>query len=91
NENLGALVLIGQPVAPAQALADVIQYPDAPKVTGGRKGGVGNYRVIGTGAQILKRIGVSKMRLMSAPLRFNALSGFNLEVTEFVQPDPVKT
>jgi 3,4-dihydroxy 2-butanone 4-phosphate synthase/GTP cyclohydrolase II len=26
------------------------------------------------------------MRLMSAPVHFNALSGFNLEVTDFVQP-----
>ncbi len=86
SENLGALVLIGQPVASAQALADVIQYPNAPTVTNSKNGGIGNYRVIGTGAQILKRIGVGKMRLMSAPIRFNALSGFSLEVTEFVQP-----
>ena len=26
------------------------------------------------------------VRLMSAPVHFNALSGFNLEVTDFVQP-----
>ena len=78
--------MIGQPVASAQALADVIQYPNAPTVTNSKNGGIGNYRVIGTGAQILKRIGVGKMRLMSAPIRFNALSGFSLEVTEFVQP-----
>jgi len=86
SENLGALVLIGQPIASAQALADVIQYPNAPTVANSKSGGIGNYRVIGTGAQILKRIGVGKMRLMSAPIRFNALSGFSLEVTEFVQP-----
>jgi 3,4-dihydroxy 2-butanone 4-phosphate synthase/GTP cyclohydrolase II len=47
---------------------------------------VQNYRLIGTGSQILKRLGVGKMRLMSAPVHFNALSGFNLEVTDFVQP-----
>jgi 3,4-dihydroxy 2-butanone 4-phosphate synthase/GTP cyclohydrolase II len=47
---------------------------------------VQNYRLIGTGSQILKRLGLGKMRLMSAPVRFNALSGFNLEVTDFVQP-----
>ena len=85
-ENLGALVLIGQSVSSTQALADVIQYPHAPAITNSKSGGIGNYRVIGTGAQILKRIGVGKMRLMSAPIRFNALSGFSLEVTEFVQP-----
>ena len=47
---------------------------------------VQNYRWIGTGSQILRRLGIGKMHLMSAPVRFNALSGFNLEVTDFVQP-----
>ncbi len=86
GEGSGALVLIGQPVNAAQALADVVQFPDPPTVTSSSTGGVANYRVIGTGAQILKRLGIGQMRLMSAPVRFNALSGFNLVVTEFVQP-----
>ncbi len=85
-DGCGALVLIGQSVSVEQALADVVQFPDPPAITGSSTGGVGNYRVIGTGAQILKRLGVGQMRLMSAPVRFNALSGFNLMVTEFVQP-----
>jgi 3,4-dihydroxy 2-butanone 4-phosphate synthase/GTP cyclohydrolase II len=83
----GAVVLIGQQVSAQQQLADVIQFPEPPNVTGpGSAAGVQNYRVIGTGSQILKRIGVGKMRLMSAPVRFNALSGFNLEVTDFLLP-----
>ncbi len=40
------------------------------------------YRRVGTGAQILRDLGVSKMRLMSAPLKFTAISGFDLEVVE---------
>lgn len=40
------------------------------------------YRQIGTGAQILQDIGVKKMRLMAAPLRFTGISGFDLEVVE---------
>lgn len=86
REGSGALVLIGQPATAAQVLADVLQFPNPPTVTGSSSGGIGNYRVIGTGAQILKRLGIGQMRLMSAPVRFNALSGFSLEVTEFVQP-----
>ncbi|MEK9808374.1 MAG: hypothetical protein VW373_10060, partial [Halieaceae bacterium] len=31
-----------------------------------------------------RHLGVSKMQLLSAPIRFNALSGFNLEVCEFL-------
>ena len=83
----GVVVLIGQELTPQQSLAEVAQFPNTPGVSGpGEPAGVQNYRVIGTGAQILKRLGVAKMQLMSAPIRFNALSGFNLEVTEFIQP-----
>ena len=83
----GVVVLIGQEVSAEQQLAEVIQFPEPPSVTGPvTTAGIQNYRVIGTGSQILKRLGCGKMKLMSAPVHFNALSGFNLEVTEFVQP-----
>jgi 3,4-dihydroxy 2-butanone 4-phosphate synthase / GTP cyclohydrolase II len=39
---------------------------------------------IGTGSQILRDLGVGKMRLLSYPGKFNAVSGFDLEVVEFV-------
>lgn len=42
------------------------------------------YRSIGVGAQILRDLGVRQMRLLSAPLKFNALSGFDLEVVEYI-------
>lgn len=42
------------------------------------------YRNIGIGAQILRSLNVRKMRLLSSPMRFNALSGFELEVVECV-------
>ena len=45
------------------------------------------YKQVGTGSQILQDLGVHKMRLMSAPYRFNAISGFNLEVVEYIQND----
>ncbi|WP_348719581.1 bifunctional 3,4-dihydroxy-2-butanone-4-phosphate synthase/GTP cyclohydrolase II [uncultured Alcanivorax sp.] len=45
------------------------------------------YRNIGTGSQILKALGVRKMRLLSSPMKFNALSGFDLEITEYVEAD----
>jgi 3,4-dihydroxy 2-butanone 4-phosphate synthase/GTP cyclohydrolase II len=86
-EGNGAVVLIGQDVSAEQQLAEVLQFPEPPSVTGpGSPAGIQNYRVIGTGSQILKRLGIGKMRLMSAPVHFNALSGFNLEVTDFIQP-----
>ena len=70
----GVVVLIGQEVSPEQALAEVIQFPEPPSVTGpADTTGQQNYRVIGTGSQILKRLGVGKMKLMSAPKRWQNL------------------
>lgn len=43
------------------------------------------YKQVGTGSQILRDLGVHKMRLLSAPFRFSAISGFNLEVVEYVE------
>jgi len=43
------------------------------------------YKQVGTGSQILQDLGVHKMRLMSAPLKFNAISGFSLEVVEYLK------
>ena len=42
------------------------------------------YKQVGTGSQILCDLGIQKMRLMSAPFRFSALSGFDLEVVEYI-------
>ena len=43
----------------------------------------GNYLTVGTGSQILRDVGVGKMRLMSFPTKY-AISGFDLEVVEFI-------
>lgn len=43
-----------------------------------------DLRTYGIGAQILTDLGVSKMRVLSAPKKMHALSGFGLEVVEYV-------
>ncbi|MCL7940160.1 bifunctional 3,4-dihydroxy-2-butanone-4-phosphate synthase/GTP cyclohydrolase II [Halomonas sp. ATCH28] len=48
--------------------------------------GAGNYLTIGTGSQILRHLGVGRMRLLSSPWKFSALSGFDLEVVERLEP-----
>jgi 3,4-dihydroxy 2-butanone 4-phosphate synthase/GTP cyclohydrolase II len=86
EKNHGAVVLIGQQTSADQSLAEVDQFPGTAALAKSESEKIKNYRVIGTGSQILKRLGIGKMQLMSAPIHFNALSGFNLEVTDFVQP-----
>jgi 3,4-dihydroxy 2-butanone 4-phosphate synthase/GTP cyclohydrolase II len=86
EEGCGVVVLINEEESTEQMMEDVLQFPLVPKpVSVGVEEGTRIYRLIGTGAQILKQIGVGKMRALSAPTRFNALSGFNLEVTEFIE------
>jgi 3,4-dihydroxy 2-butanone 4-phosphate synthase/GTP cyclohydrolase II len=80
HEGRGVVVLLGGTETTATVMEDLKhllheeQRPQPPQ----------NYRLIGTGAQILRHLGLTEMKLMSAPLHFNALSGFNLDITEFV-------
>ena len=43
----------------------------------------GSYLTVGTGSQILRDVGVGKMRVMSFPTKY-AISGFGLEVVEYI-------
>ena len=52
------------------------------------KGSSGVYFTIGTGSQILRDLGVSKMRLLSPPVKYSAISGFDLEVVEYIPYSP---
>ena len=52
-----------------------------------RPGISGVLRTHGIGAQILKDLGVHRMRVLSSTRRFQAISGFGLEVVEVVAPD----
>lgn len=49
-----------------------------------------NLRTYGLGAQILLDLGVRRMRVLSAPKILHGLSGFGLEVIEYVQEEPVE-
>lgn len=45
----------------------------------------GTSRTVGVGSQILATLGVRKMRLLSRPKKYHALSGYGLEVVEYVE------
>jgi 3,4-dihydroxy 2-butanone 4-phosphate synthase/GTP cyclohydrolase II len=44
-------------------------------------------RLHGIGAQILRDLGVGKMRVLARPKRIPSMAGFGLEVVEYVSPD----
>ncbi len=50
-----------------------------------RRGGESVLKTYGVGAQILRDLGLSKIRVLSAPKHMYAISGFDLEITEYVE------
>ena len=59
--------------------AEVDKGIDQPRAESGS-----DLRTFGIGAQILTELGVHKMRVLSAPKKMHGLSGFGLEVVEYV-------
>jgi 3,4-dihydroxy 2-butanone 4-phosphate synthase/GTP cyclohydrolase II len=50
-----------------------------------RRSGDAVLRTYGVGAQILRDLGLSKIRVLSAPKHMYAISGFDLEITEYIE------
>jgi len=48
-------------------------------------------RIYGIGAQILREVGVGKMRLMASPRKMPSMAGFGLEITGYFTPAGEKT
>ncbi|RUO59490.1 bifunctional 3,4-dihydroxy-2-butanone-4-phosphate synthase/GTP cyclohydrolase II [Pseudidiomarina insulisalsae] len=86
--NGGVLVVIGRSQNTDDILAQVRSF--AAEDRGERKPSAAASnasRNVGIGSQILADLGVHQMHLMSSPKRYSALSGFGLEVIDFIE-DP---
>ncbi|WLF84121.1 bifunctional 3,4-dihydroxy-2-butanone-4-phosphate synthase/GTP cyclohydrolase II [Moraxella sp. ZY210820] len=81
NSERGVFVWIGQEMQDLGQALGQVQQPTHAKSNSTLSR---QYQTIGVGAQILRDVGVQQMRLLSSPLKFNALSGFNLEVVEYI-------
>jgi len=51
---------------------------------GSKQPAAGVLRTYGVGAQILRDLGIHRMRVLSAPRQLQGLSGFDLEIAEYV-------
>lgn len=85
----GVLVLLSKPETPEDLLSDIDRLWGAPEADTASSADA--YNQIGMGAQILRDLGVGQIRLMGAPLKYNALAGFGLEVTDFVSPPALES
>jgi 3,4-dihydroxy 2-butanone 4-phosphate synthase/GTP cyclohydrolase II len=82
----GVVVILNNQIESADLIEEVARYGDVSGVAApsGKETRPMKWRQIGLGAQILADIGVRKMRVMSNPRKYHALSGFGLEVVEYV-------
>jgi 3,4-dihydroxy 2-butanone 4-phosphate synthase/GTP cyclohydrolase II len=84
----GVLVVIGRQQSPADILDLVSSFAEQDRGESKPTAAASNVsRNVGIGSQILADLGVHEMRLMSSPKRYSALSGFGLEVVDFIE-DP---
>ncbi|MEM1437680.1 MAG: bifunctional 3,4-dihydroxy-2-butanone-4-phosphate synthase/GTP cyclohydrolase II [Pseudomonadota bacterium] len=81
----GVVVLLRYSEGPRE-LVDMIQALDqsAPQVEEGGGDADRELRQYGVGAQILRDLGVTRMRVLSAPVHMHAISGFGLEVVDYI-------
>jgi len=84
KEGVGVIVLLRPDESPRELMDTVQDLKSGTRKTGVPPGPK-ILRTYGIGAQILRDLGVSRMRVLSAPRQMHGLSGFGLEVAEYVQ------
>jgi 3,4-dihydroxy 2-butanone 4-phosphate synthase/GTP cyclohydrolase II len=93
EEGSGVVVLLRKPESSRDVVQQIVSLnqphlPSAPvSVPQAQPDERQALRTYGVGAQILADLGVRKMRVLSTPKKMYALSGFDLEVVEYVHCD----
>ncbi len=84
-EGRGVLVILGQQGASVDAVETQLEqmFGEAEKAQVNTNSQI---MQVGVGSQILRTLGVRKMRLMGAPIKYRGIAGFDLEVVEYIQP-----
>jgi 3,4-dihydroxy 2-butanone 4-phosphate synthase/GTP cyclohydrolase II len=78
----GVIVLLRREESTAEQLERF-----SPEAGGKRAARKWDPRLNGIGAQILRDLGVGRMRVLARPKRIPSMAGFGLEVVEYVSPD----
>ncbi|NLR73923.1 bifunctional 3,4-dihydroxy-2-butanone-4-phosphate synthase/GTP cyclohydrolase II [Leeia aquatica] len=80
QEGCGVALLLHRPESGDELLARVAPESE-------RRSGKWDAKTFGIGAQILRALGVGKMKVMAQPMRIASMTGFGLEITGYVLPD----
>jgi 3,4-dihydroxy 2-butanone 4-phosphate synthase/GTP cyclohydrolase II len=85
KEEAGVIVVLREQESSRDLIETVERLPRKNDELQNRREGDSVLRTYGIGAQILRDLGVQKMRVLSAPKQMYGISGFDLEVTEYVE------
>lgn len=83
REHSGVIVILRPDESPRDFM-DSVRLLDSKKPSGPPAPGATVLRTYGIGAQILKDLGLKRMRVLSAPKQLQGLAAFDLAVTEYV-------
>jgi 3,4-dihydroxy 2-butanone 4-phosphate synthase/GTP cyclohydrolase II len=84
DEGRGVIVILRHAETPRSFVAAVDSLRSPVAELSGRRDGGDVLRTYGTGSQILRDLGITRMRVLSAPKQMHAISGFGLEIVEYV-------
>lgn len=89
REAHGVLVILHETVDPRDMVRCIQRYAESsqPERVAGDAQVAQELRTYGIGAQVLIELGVTKMRVLSSPKVIHGLSGFGLEVIEYLSPE----
>lgn len=89
QENSGVIVILRKPDPTQELLAFVKRSLPQPRTTHtASQEGAADLRTYGIGAQILMDLGVRKMRVLGQPRRLHGISGFDLEIIDYITAEP---
>jgi 3,4-dihydroxy 2-butanone 4-phosphate synthase/GTP cyclohydrolase II len=84
SEEAGVVVLLRDQETSRDFMESVESLGERRDELESRRSGDSVLKTYGVGAQILRDLGLSKIRVLSAPKQMYAISGFDLEITEYV-------
>ncbi len=87
EDGAGVVVLLRKPESSRELVQQIVSLNMSDDEVHPHEARQVHLRTYGIGAQILSDLGVRKMRVLSAPKRMQGISGFGLEVVDYVPCD----
>ncbi|MCH8335678.1 MAG: 3,4-dihydroxy-2-butanone-4-phosphate synthase, partial [Proteobacteria bacterium] len=84
-EEAGVVVILRERETSRELVESIEELSRPPDELQEKRDGDAVLRTYGIGAQILRDLGIQRMRVLSAPKQMHGISGFDLEISEYVE------